>query len=110
MVCLSIRYYRVIFLFRRQGNEYCNLIGSLLSQYFPISAHGQRSRFRESPSTSLHSLPFFINISHFTGWAVFLSKDVGHYLKPINNLLILSFLSLKSLWLTEKYWFQNEFV
>ena len=27
-----------------------------------------------------------------------------------NNLLILSFLSLKSRWLTEKYWSQNEFV
>ena len=52
----------------------------------------------------------FINIFRFTGWAVFLSKDVGHYLKLINNLWILSFLSLKSLWLTEKYWFQNEFV
>ena len=33
---------------------------------------------------------------------MFLSEDVGHYLKPIINLLILSFLSLKSLWLTEK--------
>ena len=44
----------------------------------------------------------FINISRFSGWAVILSKDVGHYLKPINNLLILSFHSLKSLWLTEK--------
>ena len=57
---------------------------------------------RESPSTSLRSLPFFINTSRFSGWAVILSKDVGHYLKPINNLLILSFHSLKSLWLTEK--------
>ena len=28
---------------------------------------------------------------------MFLSKDVGHYLKPMNNLLILSFLSLKKL-------------
>ena len=51
----------------------------------------------ESPGTSLLSLPFFINISRFSGWAVFLSKDVGHYLKPINNLLILFILSLKSL-------------
>ena len=51
---------------------------------------------------SLRSLPFFINISRFSGWAVILSKDVGHYLKPINNLLILSFHSLKSLLLTEK--------
>ena len=29
---------------------------------------------------------FFINIPRFAGWAVFLSKQVGHYLKPINNL------------------------
>ena len=40
------------------------------------------------------SLPFFINISCFVGRAVFLSKHVGHYLRPINNLWILSFLSL----------------
>ena len=46
----------------------------------------------------------------FSGCVVFLGKEVGHYLKPINNLLILSFLSLKSLWMTEKYWFQNEFL
>ena len=52
---------------------------------------------------------FFINIPRFARWAVFLSKHIGHYLKPINNLWILSFLSIKSLWLTEKYWFQNEF-
>ena len=50
----------------------------------------------------------FINIFRFTGWAVFLSKDVGHYLKLINNLWILSFLSLKSLCLTEKCSFQND--
>ena len=42
----------------------------------------------------------------FSGWVVLLRKHVG----PINNLWILSFPSLKSLWLTEKYWFQNEFV
>ena len=36
---------------------------------------------------------FFINIPRFACWAVFLSKQVGHYLKPINNLWILSFLS-----------------
>ena len=44
---------------------------------------------------------YFLAIFHkyisFSGWAVFLSKDVGHYLKPMNNLLILSFLSLKIL-------------
>ena len=28
--------------FRGQGNESCNLIGSLPGQYFPISAHGPR--------------------------------------------------------------------
>ena len=58
----------------------------------------------------LPSLPFFITISRFSGWAVFLNKDISHHLKPINNLLILCFLSLKSLWLTEKYWLWNEFV
>ena len=72
-------------------------------------AISQGQRFRESPNTSQLSLPFFINISRFSGWAVFLSKHVSHHLKPIKNLWILSFFSLKSLWLTEKYWFQNEF-
>ena len=54
-------------------------------------------------------MPPFVAIFHkyisFFGWA-----DVGYYLKPINNLLILFYLSLKSLWFTGKYWFQNEFV
>ena len=111
-IALKIEYLSVDLRFRENGNgnKSCNLIGSLPGQYFPISAHGPRKHFRESPSTSLLSLPFFINISRFSGWAVFLSKDVSHNLKPINNLLILSFHSLKSLWLTEKYWFQNVFV
>ena len=30
------------FFFRGQGNESCNLIGSLPGHYFPISAHGPR--------------------------------------------------------------------
>ena len=86
-----------------------NLIGCLCGPCFPISSLRQRQRFHESPSTSLLSLPFFTNISRFSGWAVILSKDVDHYLKPINNLFILSFLSLKSILLTGKYWFQNKF-
>ena len=32
--------YHIFFSFRGHGNESCNLIGSLLGQYFPISAHG----------------------------------------------------------------------
>ena len=40
---------------------------------------------------------FFIDLSRFSDWAVFLSKDVGYYLKPTNDLLILSFLSPQSL-------------
>ena len=55
----------IYFFFRGHGNESCNLIGSLPGQYFPISAHGPRYRFRGSPSTSQISLPFFINISGF---------------------------------------------
>ena len=82
-----------LFFLRGHGNESCNLIGYLPGQNFPISAHGPRQRFRESPSTSLLSLPLFINISRFSSCAVFCSKDVGHYPKPINNLWILSFLS-----------------
>ena len=31
-----------IYFFRGHGNKSCNLIGSLPSQHFPISAHGQR--------------------------------------------------------------------
>ena len=66
--------------------------------FLSAHGHGNLKRFRESPSTSLSLLPFFINISRFSGWAVFFSKDVGYYLKLINNLLlILFFLSLKSL-------------
>ena len=38
----------------------------------------------------------FQNIYRFSGWAVFLSKHISHYLKLINNLLILSFLSLSN--------------
>ena len=34
-------YTRLVF-FSEHGNESCNLICSLLSQYFPISAHGPR--------------------------------------------------------------------
>ena len=67
-------YILYILIFRGHGNKSCNLIGSLPSQYFPISAHG--------PSTSQIPLPFFINIPHFAGWAVFLCKHIGHYLKP----------------------------
>ena len=62
-----------IFLLRGHGNKSCDLIGSLPSQYFPISAHGPWLRFRESPNTSQISLPFFYNISRFSGRAVFLS-------------------------------------
>ena len=54
------------------GNESCNLIGSLRGPYFPISAHGKRQRSHKSLSTSLLSLPFFINLYGFSGWAVFL--------------------------------------
>ena len=52
-------------------------------------------------------IPTFTTIFHkyisFSGWAIFLSKDVGHNLKPINNLSFLSFLSLNRL-------LRNEFV
>ena len=33
---------KIQFFFRGYGNEFCDLIGSLSGQYFPISAHGQR--------------------------------------------------------------------
>ena len=33
---------KYIFFFRGYCNEFCDLIGSLSGQYFPISAHGQR--------------------------------------------------------------------
>ena len=46
-------------------------------------------------------IPSFFAIFHkyvsFSGRAVFLRKDIGHYLKPINDLLILSFPFLESL-------------
>ena len=96
-----------VFFFIGHSNQSCNLFTRSVFSYLCLRA---TERFRESPNTSLLSLPFFINISRFSGRAVFLSKYIDHYLRPINNLLILPFLSLKSLWLTEKYWFQNEFV
>ena len=95
------------FFFIGHSNESCNLFTRSVFSFLCLRA---TERFCESPNTSLLSLPFFINISRFSGRAVFLSKYIDHYLRPINNLLILPFLSLKSLWLTEKYWFQNEFV
>ena len=39
----------------------------------------------ELPSTSLPSLPFFINVEHFSSWAIFLSKEVDQKRKPIIN-------------------------
>ena len=44
-------------------------------------------------SRRVHSFFNFVAIFHKY---ISLSKDVGHYLKPINNLLILSFLSLSN--------------
>ena len=85
-------------IFRGHGNKSCNLIGSLSGQYFPISAHGPWLRFRESPSTSQIWLPFFINISRFSGWAVFLRKHVGHYLNKITYESSLSSLSYHFAW------------
>ena len=97
---LIFKYVYLFFFLRSHGKESCDLIGSQRCPYFLISSH--------------EYTPTFIAIFHkylvFSGWAVFLSEDFGHYLKPLNNLLFLSFLSLKSLWLTEKYWFRNEFV
>ena len=40
--CLSYKHNSPIFFFRGHGNESANLIGSLLGQYFPLFAHGQR--------------------------------------------------------------------
>ena len=42
---------------------------------------------------ALNDPKFFVS----AGWALFLSKDVGHDLKPINNLLIISFPSLSQI-------------
>ena len=87
---------------------------AIWSVLYPVSNSYLCPRATVTLSWIAEYIPTFVVIFHkytsFSGWAVFLSKHVGHYLKPINNLWILSFLSLKSLWLTEKYWFQNEFV
>ena len=85
-----------IFFFKVHRNESCDLIGSLPGLYFPISAHGHGNAF-VSRRVHVYFLAIFHKYISFSGWAVFLSKDVGHYLKPMNNLLILSFLSLKIL-------------
>ena len=92
-----------VFFFIGHSNESCNLFTRSVFSYLCLRA---TERFRESPNTSLLSLPFFINISRFTGRAVFLSKYIDRYLRPINNLLILPFPSLKSLWFTENIGFR----
>ena len=71
--CTHVLIFIYLFFLRGHGNKSCDLIGSLPSQYFPISAHGPWLRFRESPNTSQISLPFCNNISRFSCWAVFLS-------------------------------------
>ena len=87
---------------RGYSNEFCDLIGSLSGQYFSYLC----PRATVTLSRVAEYMPTFVAIFHkyisFFGWAVFLSKDVGHYLKPIKKFLILSFLSLKSLRLTRK--------
>ena len=94
-----------IFFFRGQSDWFS--MRSVFSYLFPQATVALSWVAEYIPT---FSLPFFTNISRFSGWAVILSKDVDHYLKPINNLFILSFLSFKLILLTEKYWFQNEFV
>ena len=82
---------------------------------FIFSQRAPLPRGRVTFSWVAEYIPTFTTIFHkyirrFSGWAIFLSKDVGHNLKPINNLSFLSFLSLKSLWLSEKCLLRNEFV
>ena len=64
-------------------------MGSSRGPYFFYFYLLARQHFRESQS-SVPSLPFFINKFRFSDWVLFLRKEVGHDLKPINNLLILS--------------------
>ena len=113
-MCTMIGQFSVIFhfIFFSEGTVMNLAIYLVLSTHiiFLSLSMGNGKAFMEMWSASLLSLPFFIKISHSSSWAVFLSKDVGHYLKPINNLLIFSFLPLKSLWLAEKHWFRNECV
>ena len=63
---------KIHFFFRGYGNELCDLIGSLSGQYFSyLCPRATVTRFRESPSTCLLSLPFFINISRFSAGRYF---------------------------------------
>ena len=78
------------------------LVVSAVCIFLSGHGHGKLKRFRESPNTSLSLLPFFINISRFSGWAVSLSKDVGHYLKLINNLLFILFFSFSQITLVDR--------
>ena len=72
---LIFKYVYLFFFLRSHGKESCDLIGSQRCPYFLISSH--------------EYTPTFIAIFHkylvFSGWAVFLSEEVGHYLKPLNN-------------------------
>ena len=92
-----------IFFLRGHGNESCNVIGSVFSYLCP--------RATVTLSWIAEYIPNFVAIFHkyisFSLLGSILSKQVGRYLKPINNLWILSLLPLKPLWLTEKYWFLN---
>ena len=60
--------------------------------------------------TERSNLNFFC-FSRFAGRALFLSRDVIHDLKPINNLLILYFPSLTQIAVNaRKHLFRNEFL
>ena len=63
---------------------------------------GRTYSLRETWEAFCHFAAIFHKFIWFLRLGVFLSKDVGYYLKPINNLLILSFHSLKLLRLTVK--------
>ena len=78
------------------GNESCNLVGSQCDPDFPISAHGHGKAFvvhREHPQLRCH-----------------FKQIIFTQIKPINDLLIVSFLTLESLWLTAENCFRDEFV
>ena len=70
--------------FRGHSNKSCNLIGSLPGQYFPISAHGPRYRFHESPSTSQLSLSFFHKYTSFC-WLGSIFKQTSRSLPQANK-------------------------
>ena len=100
--CVSFFVHIIFYFFLEgHGNESRDMIGSYRRPYFPISADGRGNAF-----VSRREHPSFFAIFHV--YILFCRLgSIYKQVKPTNNLLILSFLYLKSLCLPAKNCFRN---